>query len=142
MKRRLFVATITSISVSAGLAGCTETGLIDGDGTGITTTNDDPETVITDFYSAMNDGDAETANSYLHPDGEVEPVSEETAAKAEREGIEVEVTNTTVVEENDQKVVVETVVQTTTDVRSNEVAYEMTLRRHNSQWKIYNDNEI
>ena len=135
MQRRSFVTTIAC--ASAGLAGCMETDLVGGEGSGSTATNYDPETVVTNYYAALNDGDAETANSYLHPEGETVEVTEDTVAQAEN--VELEVTEITTIEESDDEVVVEAMVQTTTAVGANTVAYEITLRRYDGEWKIYAD---
>lgn len=136
MQRRSLVTTIAC--VSAGLAGCTEANFGGGDGLGAgAATNYDPETVIRNYYTALNDGDAETANSYLHPEAETAEVTEDTVAQAEN--VELEVTEITTIEESDDEVVVEAMVQTTTAVGANTVAYDITLRRYDSEWKIYAD---
>ena len=135
MQRRSLIAAIAC--ASAGFAGCSESDVAGGDGLGGTATNYDPETVVTNYYQALNNGDAETANSYLHPEAETEEVTEDTATQAEN--VEVEVTEITTIEESDDEVIVEAMVRTTTALDENTVAYEVTLRRYDDKWKIYND---
>ena len=147
MKRRTFVAAASSLAV--GLAGCSELGTFGGNNSSLGFGSDggdgsgsgsgrSPAETIRQFYAALDEGDAETAASLIHPEapdqGEAGFDQEMVQQMADTD---LTVEGTELVAQNDTRAVVNTTLSITVNgaPRTNSVNIE--LRSDGGTWKIY-----
>jgi ketosteroid isomerase-like protein len=124
MHRRHYLAV--TATMTAGIAGCT--GSLGG-------SNDSPEGVVERFYTAIDDGDRETANALIHSDSPVGEISEEDMSNYENRDITIE--RTELLEESDDvaEVRIEVTMETDGNSRTSESTHE--LRTEDGEWKLY-----
>ena len=122
MRRRQYLAASGAI---VALAGC-------GDVLG----NSEPEETVEAYVDALDDGDAETATDLLHPDGEMEPVTEPDLAAIEEFAIDLEETET-VEETEDQAVVAFQLSLTHEEFGEVPVDGELELRTDGEEWRLW-----
>ena len=120
-RRHLLVATVGALAIG----GC-------GDVLG----EDEPAEAVEAYVDALDDGDADAANEMLHPDGEMEPVTDVDLAALEEFDLRVEGAET--IEEDDDRAVVEFELALSHpefgDVPS---VGEMELRTDEGEWRIW-----
>jgi len=127
--RRGYLTFIASIvPASAGFAGCTATG---------PNSADDPETVVEKYYSSIDDGDAEAANAYVHPEEQNSRVSEDKAEKWGKEENEIEARDINLREKGDEEAVVNAMIRQSTQSETYSTRYKFILQRDNDAWKIH-----
>lgn len=134
VRRRTYL--VGGVGVVAGLAGCS--GILGNESDGEGSTSLDPDETLEAFFQAIADGDPETANEYVHDEGDVQ---EATAAESEQfEERDTRIEGTTVVEADDDTAVVDVTLsyepqggERTTDT----VTYE--LRTQGGEWRVYAD---
>lgn len=134
MRRRTFIAG--SIGMLGSLAGCS--GILgDSDDSGSESETDrGPAETVEAFYEAALDGDGQTARSYIHPDAELPPPSDQAIQQLQSSSLQLE--GTTVVESGDDEATVEvTVSQETMGGERRERTVEYLLRRADGEWLLY-----
>lgn len=134
MNRRTYLAG--AVGSLAGLAGCSNP--LGGDGNSGSSDDDrTPTEVVTAFYDAAGDGDADAAAELFHPDAELPPPSEEAVAEFQTSSARLE--GTTVVEETDDRVVIRATVSSMHPIREERVERERPyeLRPAGGAWRIY-----
>ena len=121
MNRRQYL-TGTAVA-TAGIAGCT--GFL----------KDSPDEVVEQFYQAVDDGDRETANGFIHSDSPQGELSADDMSEFENMSITVD--KTEVVNESDDVAEVKTEITIEQDGESftQEMTYE--LRTEGGSWKLY-----
>ncbi|MDF9746071.1 hypothetical protein [Natrinema salsiterrestre] len=124
MHRRHYLA-ITA-TMTAGFAGCT------GSRSG---TDGSPEGVVERFYTAIGDGDLETANALIHSESPVGEISEEDMSNYDNMDIAIE--RTELLEESDDvaEVRIEVTMESDGNSRTSESTHE--LRTEDGEWKLY-----
>lgn len=123
--RRRFLGAGVAVATAA-VAGCSS--FLGGGG-------GDPEGAIREFYTALNEGDVETVNSRIHPDGEADEITQDQADQLSQAEFSVE--STEVVEQEDDRAVVNTTVSISMMGQEQSQSADIELRRHDGQWKIW-----
>ena len=129
------VATVGTVTIAGCLNDTDESSVSDDE----TDEMDDisregPVEVVRNYFSAIDRGDAEAANSYLHPDGELR---EELVEQLAEDSAEYELGEVELAERNEQDARVETEIVTTTEEESVTAHSVFFLQLHNDQWKIF-----
>lgn len=113
--------------LTAATAGCS--GLLGGGGGG------DPAASVETYLNAIDEGDAETANGLLHPDGSATEISDEQAEQLSAATITVE--STEVLEQGDGRADVEVSFTMGFDGQENSQTSLVELQTHDGEWKLY-----
>lgn len=135
--RRRFLTGIVSASTLA-IAGCSSEDIESGDDEE-STPSEGPEEVVRNYFSAINRADAESANSYLHPDSPI--TSTEELVSGVEQGAEIDLSEVEVTQKNEQVAYVDVVLTSRIERSSQETSGTFTLQIHDDQWKIYDDEE-
>lgn len=131
-KRRNLLASIGTVG-SIAIAGCSS-GSDDSGG-------NSPQETIEGYYTEVSDGNIDSAMSHIHPDA-VDSASEEEIAEFGSDDYTVEAVDMETLQEEEDEAVVETLVRAESPLGTNTATYELTLRRHNSEWKLYETEEV
>lgn len=146
MDRRTYLTGVVAGTVA--LAGCeslpgSATGDEDDEDDGTTESDPRQVQVVREYYSALNEGDADAANRLIHPDAPAGEVSEEGASYFE-ENIDIGVTDAQLRGESGDTAEVTATVLTRTeeseDPSREEWVFE--LRRTDDGWQIYEANRV
>jgi len=139
MERREFIITAALSST----AGCIGPFADNGDsqqesGDGETGEQDDggPEETVTQLIQSLDDGDLETVNGMLHPDGNLQEIPEQQAEQLTQSGLTVE--ETEVIEETEERAVVRaTVTAQSPEGQQRTIENDWELRLLNGQWRVW-----
>lgn len=112
----------------AGTAGCA--GILGGGGS-------EPESTVKDYVTALDEGDVETANDLVHPDGSVQEIGDEGADMLEQ--AEFTLDSTELVEEGEDRAVVEASITTEFMGEEETTDGRFELRTHDGEWKIHSE---
>lgn len=121
MNRRSYLGV--AATATAALAGCS----------GVLSSG--PDEVVEQFYQAVDDGDREAANDFIHSESPVGELTEEDMARFEDMDITVE--STEVVEESDDTAQVEAELTMESDGESSTETITYELRKEDGDWKLY-----
>jgi len=128
MKRRTLV--VSGMGVLASAAGCT--GIL-GDSDG----GSGPGDTVKAYWEAIFEFDAEEANSYLHPDSDIEPVEE--PSEDEDPPDDFSVNDVEVIEESENSATVEITIRGdfsgSGEIESLDLRYS--LRKDDGEWLVY-----
>jgi len=123
--RRRFLGA-TAAGATAAIAGCS--GLLGG-GSG------DPAATVETFYGSLNEGDAESANALIHPEGNAEEITQQQAEQLSQADFSVD--STEVVEQGDGRAVVAVTITISMMGQEQSQTTNVELRTHEGQWKIW-----
>jgi len=133
MRRRGYIGALVTVG-SGAIAGCGSLASLTGPSKG-------PDEVVEEFIEALNDGDREEAEALLHSergslrDGQVEEQMWET--------YDIEVDDTEIVEEDDERAVVDITYSLDLDIESESVTAggstttRFVLRVDDGEWRIW-----
>jgi len=125
-RRQVLAGTATATSLA--LAGC---GILGGGGGG----GGKPKDVITSFIGALDDGDAEKANSFYHPDATMDPIDQESAGFFEETSVSV--SNMEVTEQTDSRAVIDVTLETEFQGETRSQTSAVELRKSDGEWLLY-----
>jgi len=120
-RRRFLGAAAAAVTVAS--AGCS--GLLGGGG------GSSPDATVREFYSALNEGDAQAANALIHPNATSPEVTQEQAQQFSE--FDLEVQSTEVVEQGDDRAVV----RVNASVMGQSQSTQLELRTHEGEWKLW-----
>jgi len=141
MERRKFLLTTALAASTTGCIGpfADDGGSEDGsegDGGGEGSAPGDPEAAITRFIQALDEGDLETVNGMIHPEGNLEEVPEEQADRLEQGELTIE--STEVREETDERAVVRvTVAAVSPEGQERTIEEDWELRTRDGEWRVW-----
>lgn len=139
MERRQFLVTATLVASTAGCIGPfaddgeSDDGSGEDDGGGEV---GDPEEAITRFIQALDEGDLDTVNGMLHPDGNLQEIPEEDANQLEAGELTVE--STEVREETEDRAVVRvTIAAQSPEGEERTIEEDWELRPLDGEWRVW-----
>lgn len=127
VSRRHYLGGAAALATAA-TAGCS--GILGGGG-------GSPEGAVQEFYTALNEGDADSANALLHPDGGADEITQQQADQLSQADFSVD--STEVVEQGDEQAIVEVTVTMSMMGQEETQSSQVELRTHDGQWKIWGE---